>query len=88
MKKEEIIWLLIRIAGLYLLFESLQETLALFSSFLVALKSTQLMTVSAGVFIQAILRILLLTSVGLYLVFNGSLVFHLLNRQPDAEDLS
>lgn len=83
MSKKDVIWLLIRIAGLYLIWQSVQSLVALSSGLVAAGNTPGLLSVSAGVFFQSILRIGLYLSLGFYMLLNGKLFFHLLSRQPD-----
>ena len=84
MNKKEVIWLLIRIAGLYLIWQSVQSLVALSSGLVAAINTPRLWSVSAGVFFQSVLQIGLYLSLGFYMLLNGRLFYHLLSREPDS----
>lgn len=84
MNKKDVIWLLIRIAGLYFLWQSVEGVFALSSSYIVASNTPDLLSRSAGIFLQSIVRIGTYLSLGLYMLLNGRLIFDMLSRQPDS----
>jgi hypothetical protein len=86
MKTNDVIWLLIRIAGLYFLWQCFESVVALISNFVAFSESPGLLEKSTGVQLQILLRIGLYLGLGIYMLANGSLFFQVLNRQPDSDD--
>jgi hypothetical protein len=82
MSKKEVIWLLIRIAGVYFLWLGVESLVTLISNYVVASGSPELLSRSARVFLQSVLLIGLHFSLGLYMLVNGSLLFRGLDQQP------
>jgi preprotein translocase subunit SecG len=86
-KKREVIWLLIRLAGLWLLWQSLEDAVTLMSSYLTAIQEANLMSRSTWVLVAMFLRMGIHLALGLYCLGAGNLFFDLLNREkPDNGD--
>ena len=83
MTKAEVIWLLIRVAGLYFIFQSTEVAIGTFGALLVAGQEPGLMSRSAGVLLPAIIRIVFYAWLGIYLLNDGNKFFQMLNRRPD-----
>ena len=86
MTKREVIWLLIRLAGVYFLAKGLLMTLELLNVLLVPL-AYDLPGLTFSSLIREQFSPLLVTlfylALGLYLIYRGGVVFRVLNRQPD-----
>jgi hypothetical protein len=83
MTKAEVIWLLIRVAGLYFIYQSIEVAISTFGVLLVASEAPGVMSKSAGVLLPAIIRIVFYAWLGIYLLNDGSKFFQMLNRRPD-----
>jgi hypothetical protein len=81
MTKRQVVWLLIRGAGLWFLLQSVEYTNTLTSTYLHASQNADLLSRSTGVFVQLILQIGLNLFLGVYCVRFGNLFFFLLNRE-------
>jgi hypothetical protein len=85
--KREVVWLLIRIAGLYFFWHAIENGFSLIAGHAVAREATELLDKSGGIFIQAVLRTCLYLWLGLYCIGGGHIFFRLLTRQPLGEAL-
>ncbi len=85
MTKAEVIWLLIRVAGLYFIYQSIEATISTFGVLLVAGEARSGISKSAGVLLPSIIRIVFYAWLGIYLLNDGSKFFQMLNRRPDDE---
>ena len=84
MNKREVIWLLIRLAGLWLLWQAVEDAITLMSSYLTAIEQTNLLSRSTWVLVAMFLRMGIHLALGLYCLSAGNLFFDLLNREkPD-----
>jgi len=83
MTKAEVIWLLIRIAGLYFIFQSTEVAISTFGALIVAGETPGLISKSTGVLLPAIVRIVFYAWLGIYLLNDGTKFFQMLNRRPD-----
>lgn len=81
MTKKEVAWLLIRLAGLWLLWQAVAGAVTLISSYLHVSQNGELLSRSAGVFWQMALQMMINLGVGLYCVFGGSLLFQILDSE-------
>lgn len=87
MTKKEVIWLLIRLAGLWFLWEFIANGITLLTTYAHASQDEQLLARSAAVFMQLIIQIGVYLGLGIYCVRFGDLFFDVLNREdPDAGD--
>ena len=86
MTKREVVWLLIRIAGLWFLWQATENVFSVISSFMVASSDPQLSCRSAGLLLPTVVRAGVYLIVGLYCLIGGNVFFQLLNRQPDTKD--
>jgi hypothetical protein len=89
MTKKEIIWLLIRLAGLWFLWQSVQLAIALVGNYLHMRQSPELFTDSAGLWLQMILQLGIHLALALYCLGSGNQLFGLLAREqreyPDSD---
>jgi len=83
MTRAEIIWLLIRVAGLYFIYQSTEVAISTFGVLIVASGAPGVVSKSAGVFLPAIIKIVFYAWLGMYLLNDGSKFFQMLNRRPD-----
>lgn len=81
MSKKEVAWLLIRLAGLLLLWQAVAGAVTLVSSYLFVSENAELLSRSAGVFWQMTLVMLINLGFGLYCVFGGSVLFQILDSE-------
>jgi len=86
MTKKEIVWLLIRIAGAYLLWQGVGSSVGLVANLAFASSTPELLSKSAGAFLGPVVMTGLDLSLGLYLLINGRVVFNLLSDRPDSLD--
>jgi hypothetical protein len=77
MKKDDVIWLLIRIAGFYFLLQSAERLIGL-----VLITSLQ---PAQAVFLQSALLIVFYASLGSYMLLNGKLFFQVLSQADEEE---
>lgn len=84
MTKQELIWLLIRLVGVYFLAKGILLALELLAGIFLILESGTLQVLGSliGTYIGSLLRSLALSALGLYLLNGGSFLFRVLNRQP------
>lgn len=83
MTKAEVVWLLIRIAGLYFIYQSIEIAISTFGALLVVSEARHGIPNSGGLLIPAIIRIVLYAWLGIHLLNDGGKFFRLLNRRPD-----
>jgi hypothetical protein len=81
MTKRQVVWLLIRVAGLWFLLQSVEYSNTLISTYLHASQDPSLFSRSTGVFVQLILQVGLNLFLGVYCVRLGDLFFYLLDRE-------
>lgn len=86
MTKKDVIWLLIRIAGFYFLWQGVEIIINMISTLVLASGTPNLMAGSGGVFLKLLLQISLYFGLGLYMLVNGSLFFHMFSREPEFDD--
>jgi len=87
MTKREVIWLLIRLAGLWFLWQSIENVIVLSSSYLQTSQNPELLSRSAAVFLQLIWQTGFHFVAGLYCLSGGNALFKLLSRErPDDGD--
>lgn len=83
MTKTEVTWLLIRVAGLYFIYQSIEVAISILGVLFVAGEAPGVMSKSTGVLLPAIIRIVFYAWLGIYLLNDGSKFFQMLNRRPD-----
>ena len=84
MTKREVGWLIVRLAGLYCLWNAVASSPALLAGlhlFLEGLGTTP--RGSGAVFFQAFVVTVIYAALGLYCVNDGRVFFHLLSRESD-----
>lgn len=82
MTKKEVAWLLIRLAGIWLVWQAIEGTVTLISSYLFLIGNAQLNAGSAGVFWQIGLSVSLHVVLGLFcLSAGGNILFQILIRE-------
>jgi inner membrane protein involved in colicin E2 resistance len=86
MKKDDVIWLLIRIGGFYFLLQSVESVIGLTASYVTATDMPALFTKSSGIFLQSVLLIAVYMCLSLYMLLNGRLFYQLLSSQADEEE--
>jgi hypothetical protein len=84
MMKREVVWLLVRIAGVYLLVLAFRETLDLIGMF-VAADTPNFIVNRFGLYIGKFLRVAFLIILGQYLLRDGRFLFRLLYHEPNTE---
>lgn len=83
MTKRDVIWLLIRIGGLYFVWQGIESLLNLFTTFVAVSSTPALLANSIGILLQSVLLTGIYITLGLYMLSNGSFFYHVLSRQPD-----
>lgn len=90
MTKRQVIWLLIRLAGLWFLWQSVTSAVALgwLGTYLQASEESGLLPKSTGfLFLQSVVLLGVYLALGLYCLRSGTALFNLLNREdPDDRD--
>jgi len=86
MTKKEVAWLLIRLAGLLLLWQAISGVATLASSYVFVIENAPLLSRSTGVLAQMTLLMLINLALGLYCVFGGSALFKILNSEDGDSD--
>ncbi len=82
MTKNEVAWLLIRLAGIWLLWQAVEGTVTLISSYLFLVQNDQLIPRSAGVFWQIGLSVTVHLILGVFcLSAGGNILFNILTRE-------
>ena len=84
MTKKEVIWLLIRLAGLYFLWQCVASLFGVLSTLTISQASLDFLARSSGLLLTSALLMLVYLALGLYLLTNGELLFFWLNREPDS----
>jgi hypothetical protein len=80
--KNQVAWLLIRLAGIWLLWQAVEGTVTLISSYLFMVQTYQLLPQSAGVLWQIGLGVALHLSLGVFcLSGGGNILFNILTRE-------
>lgn len=87
MHKKQVIWLLIRLAGLWLMWQAIEDTITFMSSYLTAIQEPSVMSRSTWVLVAMFLRVGVHMGLGLYCLVAGNRFFDLLNREtPGGSD--
>ena len=82
MTKNQVAWLLIRLAGIWLLWHAVEGTVTLISSYLFLVQNDQLNPRSAGVFWQIGLGVTVHLTIGVFcLSAGGNILFNILTRE-------
>jgi hypothetical protein len=82
--KNEVAWLLIRLAGIWLLWQAVEGTVTLISTYLFLIENDQLNPRSAGVFWQMGLSVALHLALGVFcLSAGGNILFHIVTREDE-----
>jgi len=82
--KNEVAWLLIRLAGIWLLWQAVEGTVTLISSYLFLIENNQLLPRSGGVFWQIGLSVALHLALGVFcLSAGGNILFHIVTREDE-----
>lgn len=81
MKKSEVVWLAVKLIGLFCIYSAVTSTLTFLSSFLLALQNPELFRKSVIIFLQSIAMIGIYGIVGNYLLRDGKFLFDVLNRE-------
>lgn len=87
MNKKQIIWLIIRLVGIWFCWEAVQttatilNTIAIFGE--VGATNRVVAEAASGMMIQIVLGGIVKLAIGLYCVGGGEILFSLLNREPD-----
>ena len=81
MKKSEVVWLIVRLAGVYFFWLAFETSVTLLAS-LGALSSARGMPGATGwVIVQLLLKMVVYAVLGRYCVEDGNLIFNILNRE-------
>jgi hypothetical protein len=84
MTKPQVIWLSIRLAGVWFLWQSIENAVALLSTYLQVSQDRELLSRSSAILLQIVLLMGVHTALGIYCLGGGTLLFNLLNREkPD-----
>jgi hypothetical protein len=83
MRKRELIWLIIRVAGLYFLWQSVETVIALIAGFKLANSAPGLLENAGGLLMQFVFKAGLYCVLGLYCVGDGRVFFHVLDKESD-----
>lgn len=86
MNKKQVIWLLIRLAGIWFVWQSLENAIGIVSSYWVASNEPRLLSASGGVFLSLTIRMVVYLVIGLYCLGGGELIFSLLTKERDIEE--
>ena len=82
MTKNQVVWLLIRLAGVWLLWQAVEGIVTLISAYLVVIENDQFPPRSAGVFWQMALSLALHLALGVFcLSAGGNALFYILTRE-------
>jgi hypothetical protein len=83
MNKQEVVWLIIRLIGLYLLYCAVTASINFLGTFMTAIQTPSLLEKSLGLFAQAIFLIAIQGIVGIYLLRDGGILFDILQSEGD-----
>jgi hypothetical protein len=87
MNKKQVIWLIIRLVGIWFCWEALLTTATILSTIAIFGEAQAhglvVPEAASGMMIQIVLGGLVKLVIGLYCVGGGELLFSLLNREPD-----
>ena len=83
MTKREAIWIVIRLAGLWFFWHSLETALSIFSTYALANSEGLIVPGSSRMFVWPALSMVLYLAIGLYCLAGGGMIFNVLNREPD-----
>ncbi len=86
MNKREVVWLITRLIGLYLLYSAIVSGIAFLGLFMTALQTPDLFSRSLGLFAQSLFMIAAQGIVGIYLLKDGGLLFDILHYEKPAGD--
>jgi hypothetical protein len=86
MNKREVSWLLVRIAGLWFIWQALENILSIVVTYWVASSQQELLSRSAGFFLPSTVRIVIYLALAFYCLGAGHLIFDLLRREPKVGD--
>jgi hypothetical protein len=79
--KKQIVWLLIRLAGLWFLFQAVTGLVTLITTYFHTSQDERLLEKSTWLFLQQAGQIFLSFAIGLYCAGDGRILFELLNRE-------
>jgi F0F1-type ATP synthase membrane subunit c/vacuolar-type H+-ATPase subunit K len=82
MTKRNVVWLIVRLVGLYLLWGAVTSAFGLVAG-LLAFKSFVAVREEGAFFVQPFVMTVLYTALGLYCVADGRVLFYVLNRESD-----
>ncbi len=83
MTKKQVVWLLIRVAGLYFFWQSLTLTVSVSGAYALAGEEPELLAKASKAFLQAVVLAVLYRVLSLYCLGSGDAFFYLLNREPE-----
>lgn len=81
MTKKQVIWILIRLAGLWFLFQAVTGAITLFTTYFHTSQDERLLEKSTWLFLQQAGQMFLSFAIGLYCAADGRILFELLNRE-------
>lgn len=86
MTKREIVWLLIRLIGIYLIYLAVTGSINLIGSFITAWQTPGLIERSFVMFLLTFFLIVLESIAGIYLLNDGTILFDILDREEKDDD--
>lgn len=81
MKKNEVVWLIIKLIGLYCVFSAITSAISFLGSFLTVLQEPKVLSTWFPIFLQSIAMIAFYGIVGNYLLKDGKFLFDILNQE-------
>ncbi|HEV7643846.1 MAG TPA: hypothetical protein VGO50_07910 [Pyrinomonadaceae bacterium] len=86
MNKKEVVWLVVRLIGVYLLYLAAITSISLIGTLLTALQTPELASRSMSMFVSPALLAVMEGIVGFYLVNTGTVLFNILAREEPRID--
>ena len=84
MNKKEVVWLIIRVIGLWLVWEAIESTAPLITLVTTGPSANYLLTFVLAV-LRSLARIVFYLAVGIYFLKGGGLIFGLLNHEANPQ---
>jgi hypothetical protein len=84
LNKKEVVWLIIRLIGLWLVWQAIESTSPLITLILGGLPSNYILTFILSI-LRDLVRIVFYLALGIYFLKGGGLIFGLLNHEAKAE---
>jgi hypothetical protein len=84
LNKKEVVWLIIRLIGLWLVWEAIESTAPLITLITTGPVSNYLLTFVLAI-LRSLARIIFYLAVGIYFLKGGGVIFDLLNHEAKPE---